>query len=163
MTLFIAADHRGFELKNQLLEYFQEKGIRIEDLGNYQYDAQDDYPDFAQRVAQAVLQNLDNHLGIAICGSGCGVVIAVNRFPHIRAGLAMNEDQAKHIRENDHANVIALAADYISFEQATKIIDAFLSAQPKTDEKYLRRIKKIEEFQNPSLKQNTQSINEEKF
>ncbi len=152
MTLFIAADHRGFELKNQLLEYFQEKGIRIEDLGNYQYEAQDDYPDFAQRVALAVLQNLDNHLGIVICGSGCGVVIAANRFPKIRAGLAMNEDQAKHIRENDHANVIALAADYTSFEQATKIIDAFLNAQPKIEEKYLRRIKKIEEYQNTAMK-----------
>lgn len=151
MTIFIAADHRGFELKNQLLEYFQEKGIRIEDLGNYQYDKEDDYPDFAQRVAQAVLQNLDNHLGVVICGSGCGVAIAANRFPHIRAGLAMSEEQARHIRENDHVNILSIAADYTSFNQAVKIIEVFINAQPKTEEKYQRRIKKIESYSSLSF------------
>lgn len=145
MTIFIAADHRGFELKNKLLEYFQNKNIRIEDLGNYEYQPEDDYPDFAKRVAKAVLQNPQNHLGILICGSGCGVAIAANRFAGIRAGLAMNPDQAHHIRENDHVNVLTLASDYTTFEAATEIIDAFLSATPKTEEKYLRRIEKIED------------------
>jgi ribose 5-phosphate isomerase B len=56
MTIFIGADHRGFELKNKLIEYLQEKNIRVEDLGNYQHDPLDDYPDFAQKVSQAVLQ-----------------------------------------------------------------------------------------------------------
>lgn len=146
MTIFIAADHRGFDLKNQLIDYFQEKNIRVEDLGNYQYQPDDDYPDFAQRVAQAVLQNPVNHLGIVICGSGCGVAIAANRFSGIRAGLAMNKDQARHIRENDHVNVLTLASDHTSFDQAVKIIEAFLQASPKNEEKYLRRIKKIEEI-----------------
>ena len=146
MTIFIAADHRGFDLKNQLIEYFQQKEIRIEDLGNYQYQPDDDYPDFAQRVAKALLQNPANHLGIIICGSGCGVAIAANRFAGIRAGLGINEEQARHIRENDHVNILTLAADHTSFDQATKIIEAFLSAQPKQEEKYLRRIKKIEEI-----------------
>lgn len=145
MTIFVAADHRGFELKNQLVEYFQQKEIRVEDLGNYEYQPDDDYPDFAKRIAKAVLQNLENHLGIIICGSGCGVAIVANRFTGIRAGLAMNENQARHIRQNDHVNVLTLAADYLSFDQATKIVEVFLSAKPKTEEKYLRRIKKIDE------------------
>jgi len=68
MTIFIGADHRGFELKNKLVEYLQNKNIRVEDLGNYEHDPEDDYPDFAQKVAQAVLQNPDNFLGIVICG-----------------------------------------------------------------------------------------------
>ncbi|KKQ36253.1 MAG: Ribose-5-phosphate isomerase B [Candidatus Roizmanbacteria bacterium GW2011_GWA2_37_7] len=55
MTIFIGADHRGFELKNKLVEYLQNKDIRVEDLGNYELDPEDDYPDFAQKVAQAVL------------------------------------------------------------------------------------------------------------
>lgn len=144
MTIFIGADHRGLELKNQLIEYLHEKNIRIEDLGAYEYDSQDDAPDFARKVAQAVLQNPDNHLGIAICGSGCAVTMMANRLKGVRAGVAMNEDQAHHIRENDLCNVLALASDYTPLETAQKIVDAFISSTPKTEEKYLRRIAKLD-------------------
>ena len=144
MTIFIGADHRGIELKNAIIEYLHEKNIRIEDLGPYEYDSLDDAVDFSQKVAQAVLQNPDNHLGIVICGSGCAVSIAANRFKGIRAGVAMNEDQAKHIRENDFCNILALAADYTPLELACKLIDAFLASTPKTEEKYLRRIEKLD-------------------
>jgi len=144
MTLFIAADHRGFELKNQLMEYLQEKNIRTEDLGNYQLDPEDDFPDYSKKVAQAVLQNSESFLGIVICGSGVGVCIAVNRFNGIRCGLGFEESQVKHMRENDHVNVLALAADYTNLEKAKRLIDTFLSAQPKQGEKYLRRIKKLD-------------------
>ncbi len=144
MTIFIGADHRGIELKNAIIEYLHEKNIRIEDLGPYEYDSLDDAVDFSQKVAQAVLQNPDNHLGIVICGSGCAVSIAANRFKGIRAGVAMNEDQAKHIRENDLCNILALAADYTLLELACKLIDAFLASTPKTEEKYLRRIEKLD-------------------
>jgi len=144
MTLFIAADHRGFELKNQLMEYLQEKNIRIEDLGNYQLDPEDDFPDYSKKVAQAVLQNPTSFLGIVICGSGVGVCIAVNRFNGIRCGLGFEESQVKHMRENDHVNVLALAADYTNLEKAKRLIDTFLSSQPKQGEKYLRRIKKLD-------------------
>ncbi len=144
MTLFIGADHRGIELKNAIIEYFHEKNIRIEDLGPYELDPLDDAIDYSQKVSQAVLQNPDNHLGIVICGSGCAVSMAANRLKGIRAGVAMNEDQAKHIRENDLCNVISLAADYTPLELACKLIDAFLAATPKTEEKYIRRINKLD-------------------
>ncbi|KKQ23985.1 MAG: Ribose 5-phosphate isomerase B [Candidatus Roizmanbacteria bacterium GW2011_GWC2_37_13] len=145
MTIFIGADHRGFELKNLILEYLHEKNIRIEDLGAYEQDPLDDAVDFGQKVAQAVLQNPDNHLGILICGSGCAVIIAANRLKGIRAGVALNESQTSHIRENDHVNVLSLASDYTDHETAKKIVDAFLAASPKMDEKYLRRIKKLDQ------------------
>lgn len=144
MTIFIGADHRGIELKNDIIEYLHEKNIRIEDLGPYEYNALDDAVDFSQKVAQAVLQNPDNHLGIVICGSGCAVSIAANRIKGIRAGVAMNEDQARHIRENDLCNILALAADYTPLESAQKLVDAFLASTPKTEEKYLRRIEKLD-------------------
>lgn len=144
MTLFIGADHRGIELKNAIIEYFHEKNMRIEDLGPYELDPLDDAADYSRKVSQAVLQNPDHHLGIVICGSGCAVSMAANRIKGIRAGVAMNEDQAKHIRENDLCNVIALAADYTPFELACKLIDTFITATPKTDEKYLRRIAKLD-------------------
>jgi len=144
MPVFIATDHRGFDLKNKLIEYLQEKNIRVEDFGNYKHDPEDDFPDFAQKVAQAVQQNPDENLGIVICGSGIGVSIAVNRFKNIRCGLALNLDQVQHGRENDYTNILALAADYTDFETAKKYIDAFLNAKPKSVEKYIRRIKKTD-------------------
>lgn len=145
MTVFIGSDHRGFELKNKLIESLQEKNIRIEDLGNYQFDPLDDYPDFARKVAQAVLQNKENHLGIVICGSGVGVCIAANRHKAIRCALGFTVEQITHARENDHINVLALPSDYIDFEKALQIIDAFLVSVPKTEEKYLRRINQLDD------------------
>jgi len=144
MPVFIAADHRGFDLKNKLVEYLQEKNIRVEDFGNYSLDNEDDYPDFSQKVAQAVQQNPEENVGIVICGSGIGVSMAVNRFKHIRCGIAFNLDQVQHGRENDHTNVLALASDYTDFETAKKYIDIFLSSQPKLVDKYIRRAKKLD-------------------
>lgn len=145
MTIFIGADHRGFNLKNQIIEYLHEKDIRIEDLGAYEYKNDDDYPDFAKKVAQAVLQNPENHLGIVICGSGVGVAIASNRFKGIRCALGFDEKQISHARENDHINILALASDYLDFEKAKIIVDSFLASIPKNEEKYLRRINKLDE------------------
>ena len=145
MTIFIGADHRGFELKNRLIEYLQERNIRVEDMGNYQHDPLDDYPLFAQKVAQAVLQNPDNYLGIVICCSGVGVCIAANRSKGIRCALGFDEEQIKHARENDHVNVLSLASDYSDFEKAKAIIDAFLDAKPKMEQKYQRRVKQLDE------------------
>ena len=163
MTIFVGADHRGFDLKNSLIEYLHEKNIRIEDLGNYQLEPEDDYPNYAKKVAQAVLQKPNEFLGIVICGSGVGVCIAVNRFKGIRCGLGFEADQVKHIRENDHVNILALAADYLKptsaeasagrsenngpgLEKAKELVDIFISAKPKDQTKYLRRIKKLDEM-----------------
>ena len=146
MTIFISADHRGFELKNLLIEYLHEKNIRIEDLGNYQLDPEDDFPDFAKKVAQAVLQNPEEYLGIVICGSGVGVTIAVNRFRGIRGGLGFEPDQVKHMRENDQINVLGLAADFLDPEKAKQLVDIFIQTLPKKEQKYFRRIKKLDEI-----------------
>ncbi len=144
MTIFIGCDHGGFEIKNKLIEYLQDKNIRVEDMGNYQLDPLDDNPDFAKKVAEAVLQNPEEFLGIVICRSGVGVSIAANRYKGIRAALGFEAGQVRHARENDHINVLALAADFTPYEEATKLIDTFLSAQPKKEQKYLRRIRKMD-------------------
>lgn len=144
MTIFIGADHRGFALKNQLIEYLQEKNIRVEDLGNFQLEPQDDYVDFAEKVAQAVLQKPEEFLGVVICGSGVGMSIAANRTAGIRCAVGFNEAQVKHARENDHVNMLSLPSDYINFDTAKILLDAFISAQPKMEEKYLRRVKKLD-------------------
>lgn len=144
MTIFIASDHRGLELKNYLIEYLQNKDIRVEDLGPYEYNPSDDYPDFAKKVAQAVSQNPEHFFGILICGSGVGMSISANRFKNIRAGLGFDLSQVKHARENDHINILCLASDYLDFQKAAQLVDVFLNTPIKNEEKYLRRIKKLE-------------------
>ncbi len=145
MTIFIGADHRGFELKNKLIDYLHEQNIRIEDLGNYNHDLLDDYPDYAQKVAEAVLQKPEEFLGIVICGSGVGVAIAANRLKGIRAGIGFDQEQIKHMRQNDHVNVLSIPSDYVDFEKAKLFVDTFIKTQPKNEEKYLRRIKKLDQ------------------
>lgn len=144
MTIFIGADHGGFELKNKLIEYIQNKNIRVVDIGNYEYDPLDDYPDYGKKLAEAVLQKPNESLGVVICRSGVGVCISTNRNKGIRCALGFNEEQVKHARENDHMNVLALAADFTDFDTAIKLVDTFLATQPKADEKYLRRIQKLD-------------------
>ncbi|OGW74540.1 MAG: hypothetical protein A2484_05140, partial [Nitrospirae bacterium RIFOXYC2_FULL_44_7] len=138
------ADHRGFELKNKLVEYLQNKDIRVEDLGNYELDPEDDYPDFAQKVAQAVLQNPHDFLGIVICGSGIGVCMAANRNKGIYCGMGVDPEQVRHGRQNDHINVLSIASDNFTEEQAQAMVDAFITTTPIQKEKYLRRLKKID-------------------
>ena len=144
MTIFIGADHRGFELKNKLVEYLQNKNIRVEDLGNYEHEPEDDYPDYAQKVAQAVLQNPENFLGIVICGSGIGVCMAANRMKGIYCGMGVNGEHVKHGRQNDHINVLSLASDIVSQKESEEMIDAFINTQPNKKDKYTRRLQKID-------------------
>ncbi len=144
MTIFIGADHRGHEMKNRLIEYLQEKNIRVEDLGAYEYNPEDDYPDVGKKVAEAVLQKPDEFFGILLCGSGVGVTIVANRFKGIRCALGFNEEQVKHTRENDNANILSLPSDFVDFEKAKTLVDIFISTEAKKDEKYIRRVKKLD-------------------
>ncbi len=143
MNVFIGADHRGFELKNQLIEYLQEQNIKVQDMGAYEYDGLDDNPPIAQRVARAVLQNPTN-MGIVICGSGVGVSISVNRFKGIFCGLGFKNEQVKSARQHDHINVLAIPAEYVALDEAKELIDAFLSTSTLHEEKYLRRLGQID-------------------
>ena len=88
-----------------------------------------------------MLQNPDEHLGIVICGSGVGVSIAANRYKGIYCGVGLNPDQVKNIREHDHINMLALAADYQSFEQVKKMIDIFIQTSKNLQKKYVKRLK----------------------
>lgn len=144
MTIFIGADHRGFALKNKVIEYLQEKNIRVEDMGAYEYDANDDFPDFSQKVSQAVSQKPNECMGIVICGSGVGVSVAANRYRGIIAGIGFDEEQVSKARQHDHMNILALPSDYVPFEKAKLLIDTFIETEPNQGEKYTRRLQKID-------------------
>lgn len=145
MTIFIGADHRGYHLKDKLIEYLQSKDIRVEDLGNYEYNPQDDFPIYANKVAEAVLQNPEQYIGIVICGSGAGVCIAANRYKGIYSAIALNPEQIKSARSHDHMNVLALASDHITEEQAQEFVDTFIATEPNTQHKYIKRLQMLDE------------------
>jgi len=144
MTIFIGADHRGYQLKDNLIEYLQSKNIRVEDLGNYEYDPEDNFPMYANKVSEAVLQYPEDYLGIVICGSGAGVCIASNRHKRIYCMIGFDVEQVKSARAHDHVNVLALAADHTDIEKAKELVDAFIETELNTQEKYLKRLEMVD-------------------
>lgn len=143
MTIYIGADHRGFEMKNQLIEWLQTLGHDIVDCGNTIYDKDDDWNDYANMVSEKIMTDVDG-IGILLCGSGVGVSMMANRHKGIRAALCFLPDQAEHARVNDHANIICLPSNYVNEESAKSIIDVFIKSQPSLEEKYLRRKMKLD-------------------
>lgn len=153
MKIYLGADHRGFNLKEELKTWLMEDKFEVKDEGAYSYDPADDYPVFAEKVARSVSNNLEEGgqaRGIVICGSGVGVDIVANKFSGIRSGLAVNSEQVKKTREDDDINTLAIPADYMRGEEVKEIIKVFLETQFVSSKKHKRRIeeiRKIEESQ----------------
>jgi ribose 5-phosphate isomerase B len=143
MTIFVGADHRGFELKSRVLEYLADKGVPFEDFGAFELDPDDDYNDTAVKVAEAVLKNPGSY-GLLFCGSGHGETIQTNRFKGIRAVLGFNKDLAHMGREHNDANILCFPADF-SADNYAEIIEEFLSTAFLDTERYTRRNKKLDE------------------
>ena len=145
--LYIAADHAGHALKKYLTRYVEKQLKRdITDLGAKEYQKDDDFPDFAFPLAQKIAAE-PGSFGILICGSGQGVCMAANKVPGVRAVLGYSIESAEWARKDDHANVLCLAGRVLSEEHACAIVKMFLQTEEKMEEKYVRRIKKIEEFE----------------
>lgn len=142
--LYLGADHRGFKLKEEIKKFLTEQNYQFEDMGNFTYDKNDDYTDFAKIVAQKVSDNPNKNSGILICGSGVGMDITANKFKSVRSALADDTETAKQSREHDDTNILSLPADEVDFELAKKIVNVWLSTPFSNGEKYKRRIDKIE-------------------
>lgn len=143
--LYIAADHRGFELKEDLKPFLKEKGVAFEDLGNSVYDPEDNYPDFGRLVAEKISQDPDNNQGILICGSGIGMAIIANRYKGVRAGSALSPWMAEHGRQSDNINILGLASDLTDLATAKKIVETFLKTEFTKEEKYHKRVEGIDQ------------------
>ena len=144
MKLFIGADHRGKELENNLFQSLKEAGIDVE-MSSIKNNEEDDYPDFAFDVCKNVLKE-EGNLGILICGNGIGISIAANKVKGIRCARVVNEEDAHHAKNHNGANVIAFGG--ISKEEALNIIKTFLNTKSATEERHIRRIKKIIDYEN---------------
>ena len=123
-TLVLASDHAGYDLKENIKTYLENNNFNIKDLGPFNEDSVD-YPDYGNMLGKFILEN-KNSIGIAICGSGIGISIALNRMLGIRAALCSNEEIAKLSRNHNDANVLVLAGRFMNLKKSSSIIDIFL-------------------------------------
>ena len=137
----LASDHAGHPLKQFVMQYLESKGYPVKDFGTNS-DISVDYPDFAHPLAEAV-QNGEVYPGIAICGSGQGMTITLNKHKGVRAGLAWNKDIAGLIRQHNDANIIVLPGRFVDNKTAEKILDTFFSATFEGG-RHARRVEKID-------------------
>jgi len=138
----IAADHGGFELKEYLKGKLTENGFEVVDFGNNRLSSDDDYPDYVVPMARAVALG-DLYRGIAVCGSGVGACVAVNKLKDIRACLISDTFSAHQGVEDDNMNLICLGGRVLGNSLALEIVNEFLSAQFSGADRHLRRLAKV--------------------
>ncbi|MBD5172800.1 MAG: ribose 5-phosphate isomerase B [Bacteroides sp.] len=135
-----ASDHAGFRLKERLKAYMKEKGYDVEDFGTFNEESCD-YPDYAHPAALAVEKG-DCAFGIAMCGTGNGITMTLNKHQGIRAALCWQPEIAALAKQHNNANILSLPARFISEEEAIRIVDAYLKAEYEGG-RHQRRIDKI--------------------
>ena len=146
MKIGIAADHGGFELKNIIKNFLENKGYEVQDYGAYELVSTDDYPDFIIPLARAVAAN-EVFRGIAICGSGVGACFAANKIDGIRSALINDYFSAHQGVEDDDMNLICLGGRVTGYAAAEEYISAFLDAKYIGAERHERRLKKVKELE----------------
>lgn len=140
MKIALCSDHAGYELKSIIEGYLQANGIEYNDFGTYSAESCD-YPDFAHKAAEAI-ENGECEMGIAMCGSGNGIAMTLNKHQKIRAALCWENELASLAREHNNANVLVLPARFIEPAKALQLVDTFLSTGFEGG-RHQRRIDKI--------------------
>lgn len=166
MKIYLATDHTGFELKEKIKGFLSDMGLKVEDCGAYQYDQNDDYPDFISRAAQNVSKDPDNSRGIIFGGSGEGEAMVANKYKGVRCALfyapalavqAVNIEGRQSsdpfeivrlTREHNYSNMLSIGVRFLKEEDVFKAIKLWLESPPPTNEKHLRRVKKISKIEN---------------
>ena len=144
--IYLGSDHAGHELKLEVAAYLEGQGVEFRDLGNTINDPEDDYPEYAFAVAEAVAGEEDS-AGILLCGSAQGVCMAANKVKGIRAAAVFTVDEARLTREHNAANILCLSGRTQTIDEVVPIIDAFLSTAFSGDERHVRRLSKISEYE----------------
>lgn len=137
----IAADHAGFEMKQRLVEELKKLGYQPQDLGASSTESTD-YPDYAHPLAQEIARG-DAKRGILLCGSGIGMDIVANRYPHVRAALAWKPEIAELSRQHNNSNVLVLPARFISESEGVEIMTKWLNTKFEGG-RHERRVEKID-------------------
>ena len=139
LPLTIASDHAGFDLKQELKN--QTPQLLWEDLGCFTQE-RTDYPDWAEKVCKNLKEN---RKAVLVCGTGQGMAMKANRYPHARAALCWNPEIAKLARSHNNANILCLPGRFLNIELAISILNAFLITEFEAQEVYRRRVKKLNE------------------
>ena len=142
-TIGLCCDHAGYPLKEFVKEILTKKGLAYKDFGTYSTDSCD-YPDFAHKMAEAIEAG-EVYPGIAVCGSGNGISMTLNKHKGVRAALCWQEELAALARAHNDANVLSMPGRFISNEEALKIVEAFLNT-PFEGGRHVRRVEKISQL-----------------
>ena len=146
MRVFVGTDHAGLEFKDHLKQALADAGHEPVDCGAFEYDAQDDYPPFCFAVGERTVAE-PGSLGVVIGGSGNGEQIAANKVPGVRAALAWNDDTAKLSREHNDANVVSIGARMHTVDEATGLVERFLTTPFSGDPRHARRIAMMSHYE----------------
>jgi ribose 5-phosphate isomerase B len=146
MRVYLGSDHAGFELKQHLVNHLAKEGYEVVDVGAHEYDAADDYPAFCLHTAVKVVEE-PGSLGVVIGGSGNGEQIAANKVVGVRAALAWNLETAQLSRQHNDANVVGIGARQHTLDEATAIVEAFVSTPFSGDPRHLRRIEQVASYE----------------
>ena len=141
MSIGVASDHAGYELKTKVIKHLESKGCVVHDYGTDSAESVD-YPDYAHKLASAA-ENGSCHFGIAICGSGNGVNMTVNHHRKVRGALCWTPEIAALARQHNDANIISLPARFIEASIALQMVDVFLSTDFEGG-RHQRRVEKID-------------------
>jgi ribose 5-phosphate isomerase B len=147
MKIGIASDHRGFQMKNRLIQLIKSLEHTVRDFGPDSSESVD-YPDYASRVATSVATN-EVDRGVLICGTGIGMCIAANKFAGVRAANCNDSVTAELSRLHNDANVVCLSADQLSDQLADQIIQIWLTTEFEAG-RHIRRLEKITTFESSS-------------
>ena len=165
MKVYLASDHVGFELKKKLKDFLEKEGFKVDDCGAYEFDKDDDYPDFISKAAEAVSQDPENSRGIIFGGSGQAEMMVANKFKGVRCALfyaatppvraaditgRMSTDPYEMIRltrEHNNANMLSIGVRFVTDEEALKIVLLWLKQPFPGDERHVRRIEKIKKIE----------------
>ncbi len=143
MKIYIGADHNGFDYKHQLIELLVKSGHEVVDEGDKTNNLDDDFPQFAGRVVNAMLVDPEAK-GILICGSGQGMCMAANRFKGVRASLCWSVDEARASRNDDDSNVLCISSRFTAIEDAETIVNVWLKTAFAGAPRFIRRIAELD-------------------
>ncbi len=143
MKIILGADHGGYELKEEIKKWLVGQKYEVSDVGAEKLEPEDDYVDYAALVAEEVAENGDVR-GILFCRNGYGMMIAANRFQGVRCGEAFDVEAVKRGRTDDDINCLSVPSDYIKDGDVKKMIEVFLKTKFSGEEKYMRRLWKLE-------------------
>ncbi|PZC42953.1 MAG: ribose 5-phosphate isomerase B [Chloroflexi bacterium] len=147
MRISVAADHNGYELKNEISEILKRAGHDVIDIGPHSLDPLDDYPDYAKPLAESVSSGETNR-GIMVCGSGVGASVAANKVKGVRAAVCHDIYSAHQGVEHDNMNVLCLGSRIVGTEVVRELVSAFISAAYTNEERHARRLNKVIEMEN---------------